>query len=237
MADAKNQKGTAAGFDEDEDLFQFDELYADKPEEPGEELDLEEFLRAFADEDTGGAKAAGAAGPAAAATPATSADAQHTGKVDAPAHAAPAPQLVAVGSGLPRGAWIALLCLVAGQLVASVLIWVGGQRTQGDIVRRSHALESSADDLNAELERRMQELEELTRPIVSPDPIGSVEAFARVDRQLELGDFARARRELYALLAIVDRLPEEQRGDAEARARFLLADSLLREAEQQELNP
>lgn len=234
MADTKNQKGTAAGFDEDEDLFQFDELYADKPEEPGEELDLEEFLRAFADEDAGGPKADVAAAPAA---PAAHAEAQHANKTDAPARTAPAPQLVAVGAGLPRGAWIALLCLVAGQLVASVLIWIGGQRTQGDIVRRSHALESSADDLTAELERRMQELKELARPIVSPDPIGSVEAFARVDRQLELGDFARARRELYGLLAIVDRLPEEQRGDAEARARFLLADSMLREAEQLELNP
>ncbi|MBI1383003.1 MAG: hypothetical protein GC161_18180 [Planctomycetaceae bacterium] len=234
MADAKNQKGTAAGFDEDEDLFQFDELYADKPEEPGEELDLEEFLRAFADEDSGGAKAQAAAAPA---SPAASADAEQLNKAEAPASAAAVTQLVAVGAGLPRGAWIALFCLVAGQLVASALIWIGGQRTQGDIVRRSHALESSAEDLTAELERRMAELKELARPIVSPDPIGSVEAFARVDRQLELGDFARARRELYALLAIVDRLPEEQRGDAEARARFLLADSLLREAEELELNP
>ena len=235
MADTKNTKGSPAGFDEDEDLFQFDELYADKPDEPGEELDLEEFLRAFADEDSAANKAP-AAGPsqANATTPEVGSAAPAVGGF---VPATRGQQLVAVGAGIPRGAWIALLCLVAGQLVASVLVWVGGQQTQGDIVRRSHALETSADDLNAELERRMRALEELTRPIVNPDPIGSVEAFARVDRQFELGDFPRARRELYALLAIVDRLPEQQRHDAEARARFLLADSLFREADHGELKP
>lgn len=235
MADTQNIKGAAAGFDEDEDLFQFDELDADQPEKPGDELDLEEFLRAFAEEDAPADTA-----PAARTMP-VNASATEVGSaavaVGSAVTASSSGQLVAVGLGIPRGAWIALLCLVAGQLVASVLIWVGGQQTQGDIASRSHALETSATELNAELERRMKALEELTRPIVNPDPIGSVEAFARVDRQFELGDFTRARRELYALLAIVDRLPEQQRHDAEARARFLLADSLLQEAERGDLKP
>ena len=55
-------------------------------------------------------------------------------------------------------------------------------------------------------------------------------ALDRVQAALDSGDYAMARKRLYALLAIADRLPDDTRADIEARASFLLARSYHAEA-------
>ena len=56
-------------------------------------------------------------------------------------------------------------------------------------------------------------------------------ALERAQAQLAAGAFERGRQTLFALLAVIDRVPAEVRGDIEARARFLLADSWRLEAD------
>lgn len=220
-----------APFDEDEDLFHFDELYADKDEPPGEELDLDEFLKTFAENPPPEADATEAplAEPSAPLDPAprtktalATAAAPTTATASAPASAPPR---------FSRHAWTIVLCLLGGQLLASVLVWLGGQRASDGLELEREALELTAGDLRAEFERRTAEIAELTRPIVSPEPVHSGETFARIERDLASDRFAEARRSLYALLAIVDRLEEPVRTDTEARVRFLLADALRLEAD------
>ncbi len=50
-------------------------------------------------------------------------------------------------------------------------------------------------------------------------------------QRIERGEFARARRALYGLLAVVDRIAEPARAEIEAQAQFTLADSWRAEAE------
>jgi len=226
-----NTKAKGAPIDEDEDLFHFDELYADKTDESREEVDLEEFLRAFADT----AVAVPEVGkPALVALAAETPQAPVAGPVPAAVTSAP----VVTGSfRLSRGAWIALVCLLCGQMAASLLVWLGGERARADVDRKSVAIEETAQTLRADFQRQLASVEELTRPIVSAEPSVAHDGLQRIERMLERGEGTLARRELYALLAIIDRLDASVREDTEARARFLIADSLRVEAERKEVWP
>ena len=57
-----------------------------------------------------------------------------------------------------------------------------------------------------------------------PDPEGRA-ALRAAERALEAGEFVDARRAMYGLLAVIDRIPQAEREDVEARATFLVAET------------
>lgn len=76
---------------------------------------------------------------------------------------------------------------------------------------------------------QIERIESTQTPFDSSEAAGS-ETFRRVEENVAAGDFARARRRLYALLSVSDRLSAETREDVVARAEFHLADILMAQA-------
>jgi hypothetical protein len=76
---------------------------------------------------------------------------------------------------------------------------------------------------------QIERIESTQKPFVSPETEGS-ETFERVEEDIAAGNFGSARRRLYALLAVSDRLGVEYREDVVARAEFRIADILLAQA-------
>ncbi len=84
-------------------------------------------------------------------------------------------------------------------------------------------------DIVAKTGEQVEKRQDAEAPVVSPEPEGT-ETLLRAEADIQAGEYAAARRRLYALLAISDRLDEELREDITAHARFLLADSLTHQA-------
>jgi hypothetical protein len=57
-----------------------------------------------------------------------------------------------------------------------------------------------------------------------PDPEGRA-ALEAAERALRAGEYEGARRAVYGLLAVIDRIPQAEREDVEARATFLVAET------------
>jgi hypothetical protein len=233
-------------FDEDEDLFHFDELREDQEQSTPKEMDVEAFLAA--------ADSGAAAAPVAEPEPAARGKSRRRKRRGADeAATADDPELAlpeeALASAAPTSADIDRVLRAAARAAVRTPPWVklGGaalllvnlmallvvfQNQRTDALRMAEAqreLEETAKNLRDDVGRQVEQIRGVTAPILIP---AGAEAgtFERVQRALDEGDLPGARRQLYATLAIADKLPEPERGNLEAEANFLLADTYRLEA-------
>lgn len=101
---------------------------------------------------------------------------------------------------------------------------------QSTVVDVGHQVVQSSEAVREEASALVADHRESVLPVVSDRPEG-LTAIERARAQFELGAWESGRQTLFALLAVIDRVPSEVRGNVEARARFLLADSWRLEAE------
>lgn len=234
-------------FDEDEDLFNFDEVYQDPSVGIQEEIDIDEFLAAVESDHSGRRQSAMDAAldlpeldPTGnllepdAPLPGRGGAGQHgfgdhdfgrTGHGQAPdyggAYVAP--------SRMPRWVWFGAAGLALLNVLAVFVVWSSQQRSTEQLDRVRDELTEVARDVRDDVQRQVQNIQRTTSPLVVPAglPAGS---FERIDEALARADFASARRQLYAALAVADHLEPQDRADLEAQAGFLLADTYRLEA-------
>jgi len=123
-----------------------------------------------------------------------------------------------------------LLLLTAINVLAVGFTWRTGQRLEKTVSDVGRTVVQTTEDLRDEAVQRSQEVRDIVAPIVSPTDAGDARTFELIRTDLDAGDFAMARKRLWGVLAVVDRYEPERRDDLEARADFLLADSLRLEA-------
>ena len=152
-----------------------------------------------------------------------------------PVAVAAAPVLAAPAAAAPRALQrLALSPALLAVLLALVAVNLG---LAALVVRAMSAVQSTVVDVG---EQMASARAEAPAPMVAPEPVlapaadtrpEGPAALERAQAQLAAGAFERGRQTLFALLAVIDRVPAEVRGDVEARARFLLADSWRLEAD------
>lgn len=123
---------------------------------------------------------------------------------------------------------VALLTLVNAGVVT--FSWMANNNLQDSVEKIGNQVLRTARDIQNETIQQAQAMESLVGPVAASDP-ASYRTFDRVAEDFEDGEFSSARKRLYALLSVTDRLGDDVREDTEARARFLIADSYRRHAE------
>ncbi len=218
-------------FDEDEDLFDFDEYVAARAAE-GSDIDLDELLSALEDlpEDLPAAVAAAekeaelaGAGAQAASPPG------QAGQTAPGARFAGQTVVVAGRSSLGRFGVAAIFALTALNAAVVLYSWSANKDLARSMAAIGERVIETTQEIRNETSLQLETLESIAGPVAHADP-ENYRTFERVEDDLGRGDFAEARRKLYGLLSIADRLAPEVREDAEARALFLLADAMRDEA-------
>ncbi|MCZ6597369.1 MAG: hypothetical protein O7B99_07020 [Planctomycetota bacterium] len=141
------------------------------------------------------------------------------------------------GSGAGRVVDAALSRPVLAILVATTLMNMAlaglTYKNAGDmrveLLEAGAEMEQTARDVRNSMNEQRLAVSESFMPITPLDPENHP-VFETAEQEIASGEYADARRRLYSLLAVVDRLAPEERGEVEARAGFLLARSLRDEA-------
>ena len=231
-------RATPAPQESSEDLFDFDELAGASAKVAAEmKKDLDQAL-SHVEAAAGDVAKAVASAPAKPAAPAP-APARVTAPPPMPpveAPAAPASSHV-LHRLQPTPALIGMLAAVAAINLALVFVaWSSIRSVENTILDLGHEVVDTSRSLRqgALGEVSAQEATDATIFGALPEGYRTLElARQRIDR----GEFARARRTLFGLLAIIDRIEPPARGDVEARAQILIADSYRVEAAQAERAP
>jgi hypothetical protein len=123
-----------------------------------------------------------------------------------------------------------LVAVVAANLVLMLFAWRSVSATRQLVFDVASEMRDTTTDLRDESARRSEIAALESEPVFGALPEGY--RTLRIARErLERGEHSRARRMLYGLLAVVDRLEQPARGEVEAQASFLVADSLRLEAD------
>ena len=254
MSPDDTKTSAAEGVDLDEDLFNFDEISGGtSPVEDDDDADLDEIFATFqaGDEDEvigretpALADSGGGAAPA----PATSSApapvaASVAASVAAPVAGAPAAGLPAgvpvqfmpgpttVSVGMPRSMlWLFVAVTSVNAVLAIVTMNIVGSMSN-NVQSMSANVASSVDEFANQAYNQLSDHDADLNPIAAPDLVNH-EAFTTALAEIEAGEFADARRRLYALLAVVDRMDPVVRAKIEARANYLIAHAFQREATQ-----
>lgn len=236
-----------ADFDEDEDLFNFHEIYDDPAVGTSDEIDIDEFLAAVDDghgdgddgpsamdsvldlpelDPSGDLLNTGAALPGSTATvghidPALPLPRQDVAR--GPAARPPAP------AAMPKIVWFGAGFLALLNVIAVLVVWDSQQQSSEQLESVRNELSEVARDVRDDVQRQVDNIQRTTSPLVVPAglPAGS---FERIDEALARRDFASARRQLFAALSVADGLEPQAREDLEAQAEFMLADTYRLEA-------
>lgn len=220
----------AGDFDLDEDLFSFDEIL-DTAEEESEKVDLDELLRVL--EDTSPE------------TPTPSAEGEGEGESEAgeeligaePATAEPTavPTEVVVAAPALSGRFVrvGIGILVGLALLNVVQIGLSWERSR-DLTDALLEMESrflvAAGDLQQNIFHQSEAMERNRLPVVAPQTAGR-SSLEHIQRQLEAGQYAEARRRLFSLLSVLDRYDAPAAAEVEGVASYLLAESWRMQAE------
>ncbi len=145
---------------------------------------------------------------------------------------APAPAAPGLTPGVRAAVWILIAMAGVNALVALVALRSTGdlRRTVADVGAQ---VTETANDLMRETLRAEPSRAAAARAAVEPGKPADAQdhpTFDLVLEDLRAGEYVRARKRLYALLAIVDRLDPQVREQVEARATFLLARALHMES-------
>ena len=119
-----------------------------------------------------------------------------------------------------------LLILVAMTSLNAFMAVVALNRSSqvGDMGRQMVELAETIERSSHEVPAEPQARPSAPAPVVAPTTDGHP-VLDQAFQEIESGRFADARRRIYALLAIIDRVDPEQRREVESRAQFLLAEA------------
>ncbi len=221
-------------FDPDEDLFNFGDRTLVSSEESDEATDLDEIFTAFQEQE----ESAQAANLGEAKTLAKAIAPQRDPPAETPAAVSstvarverstwqasdptPAPVPTRVSPLFNRTMMATLFAVVLVNGLLALITLRTAASLQASMQAPGHSEVAAAKEPNEE--------SAAATPLVSPDP-EQHPVFERAREEIERGEYAAARRRLYALLAVVDRLEETSRTAVEARAAFLLAQAFHLEA-------
>ncbi|MEW6073138.1 MAG: hypothetical protein AB1726_11190 [Planctomycetota bacterium] len=244
MANKSLLTPTVPDSDLDEDLFAFDEVGGSGAASAEDEANLDELFATFhvdEAEEPGSAPQAEAEEPP---PPPASGETSPPGR-EAPAAAAPAAPpgpagrrapvsappvaAAAVSGGVPRSMIAIFVALTSiNALLAIVVLAVAGSMSSG-VHEMTTGVKSTVDEF---ANRAMTELgthRESVTPVTPTDPANH-EAFDAALAEIATGRHAEARRILYALLAVVDRMDPVAREKIEARANYMIAHAYQMEA-------
>ncbi len=247
---SSSDSGTGPGAGETEDLFDFASAEAPPSTTQADELDVDAFLSAvgdLADEEgpssSGGGMSVDVSDDLRGALVGAN---ESNSKLEDDPQGKPAARLprssrnrtaVALEPGAPLLIGLPWPVLAGGGLLIALnawlvfTLWSSQSNSGGHLKDSARDLERAAESVAAQIERNVDRIENVTNPQTSAVLLDSTTSLAHVERSLELGDHALARRQIYSLLSVVDRLPSERREDTEARAQFLLASVDRLEAE------
>jgi hypothetical protein len=220
LPDPAELERTALALDDEEDLFNFDELLSETQKAAlvlVEELDTAPAASA---EPTPAAPAAQSAPPA-----------QALPDPSAPLPTPPpAATIVHQRLSITPVAVLVLAVVVLVNLGLALVSWRSVSSVQELVLGMGNEVIETTQAIRDETSERAQRFESQARPIVSPSSEGAA-TLEQARRWFDQGEFRRARQSLYGLLAVIDRVDAAVRPDLEARARFLIADSYRFEAD------
>lgn len=242
----------------DEDLFNFDELLGAKKQKEAlnDELDAvleavdaakgnvaSEVPRAAAKPADQPAAPAGAANPSATTPVAAAAQpAPATAAKPAPKPAATATVAANAAAGAPTPTVIhqrlsmspLAAALLAGIVLVNVTLivvaWTSVQSVKQLVLDVTHDMVDTTSELRAESTRRNERTAFETEPVFGALPEG-FRTLEVAKQRMERGEHERARRMLFGLLSVIDRIEQPARSEVEAQAGFLIADSYRIEAQ------
>jgi hypothetical protein len=139
------------------------------------------------------------------------------------------PRQAAATAGLSRSALWALVAVTSVNALVALVTLSGMSTMRSSVVEVGRHVSATADEIRSGAYEQSRVLNDLQTPVV-PRDAEEHPTFDRARTEITMGQYSDARRRLYALLSIIDRLDEEQRAKVEARAQFLLAEALHLEA-------
>jgi hypothetical protein len=236
----------------DEDLFNFDELLGATKQKEALNKELDDVLEAVesARQDVAQSVSKGvvpaapapSAKPAAASTPQNAAQPAPLLKHVTPAAApkSPADALAASASNaatvvhqkfsMSPVAAVMLAGIVLVNVTLMLFAWNSVQSVKQLVLDVSHDVADTTNELRAESTRRNRSTALESEPVFGALPEG-YRTLEIAKQRMERGEHARARRMLYGLLSVVDRIEQPARAEVEAQASFMIADSYRLEAD------
>jgi hypothetical protein len=146
------------------------------------------------------------------------------------AAAEPGPTVLHQKLSLSPLAGALLAAVVGANLVLMLFAWRSVNATRQLVVDVAGEMRDTTTDLRDESTRRSELSALESEPVFGALPEG-YRTLQIARERIQRGEHARARRMLYGLLAVIDRLEQPARGEVEAQASFLVADSLRLEAD------
>lgn len=136
---------------------------------------------------------------------------------------------VVVKSSLSRSALWALVAVTSVNALVALVTLSSMSTMRSSVVEVGQHVTATADEIRSGAYEQARVLNDLQTPVV---PLDAEEhpTFDRARAEISKGQYGEARRRLYALLSIIDRLDPDQRAKVEARAQYLLAEALHLEA-------
>lgn len=248
----------SAPVETDEDLFNFDELLGATKQKTALNSELDDVLAAVegakvevakdippagkstpsnsapapapasAPASASSAKTAASSAPKPVAAPAGRSDAQPAGA--APTTAQPVASTV-VHQKLSMSPLAALLLggIVLANVTLMLFAWNSVQSVKQLVLDVTHDVADTTSELRAESSRRNERVAFESEPVFGALPEG-YRTLEVARERMQRGEHARARRMLFGLLAVIDRIEPPARSEVEAQAGFLIADSFAMEA-------
>jgi hypothetical protein len=188
------------------------------------------------------AKSSATTPAAAAAQPAPATPAPAPAAKPASKAAAAAPVAANAAAGVPTATVIhqklsmspLAAALLAGIVLVNVTLivvaWTSVQSVKQLVLDVTHDMVDTTSELRAESTRRNERTAFETEPVFGALPEG-FRTLEVAKQRMERGEHERARRMLFGLLSVIDRIEQPARSEVEAQAGFLIADSYRIEAQ------
>ncbi len=139
---------------------------------------------------------------------------------------APLPETVLVAAAPARMSPV-LIATAAAVLVInagiSFVAWNSSQVAAKELASARERLDAAAGELVDGIDNEIDRLDRVRSPITGP-PALATDGLAHIVETIARNDFDLARRQIYGVLALIDRVAESRRPDLEALASFLLGD-------------
>lgn len=139
------------------------------------------------------------------------------------------PTTILAKTSLSRSALWALVAVTSVNALVALVTLSSMSSMRSSVVEVGRHVTATADEIRSGAYEQARVLNDLQTPVV---PLDAEEhpTFDRARAEISKGEYGEARRRLYALLSIIDRLDPAQRAKVEARAQYLLAEALHLEA-------
>ena len=146
-----------------------------------------------------------------------------------PALPAAARPVRAFGASLPVSVLLIFIALTCINGLVAFLTLRTSQTMHNSVLDAGRQISETALEIRGHTADQAREIADLRTPIAPIDP-EQHPTFNRARKEIVEGRYRDARRSIYSLLAVVDRLDAPQRQVVESRAHFLLAEAMHLEA-------